>query len=77
MRCEIAVEDIGIEDRVFAAGGINRRVRLFRLPDENPHTALAFERELELRADRDNALYVCVTQEDGHLAWSSPVYIFR
>ena len=22
----------------------------------------------------DNPLYVCVVQEDGHMAWSSPIY---
>ena len=77
VRCETAVEEIGMEDRIFSAGGINRRLRLFRLPDENVHTTLCFERNFELRDDKDNAFYVCVTQEDGHLAWSSPIYVFR
>lgn len=77
VQCEIPVEDIGIEDRIFDAGGINRRIRLFRLPDDNTQNRLVFERRVELGRDRDNALYVCVTQEDGHLAWSSPVYVLR
>ena len=29
-----------------------------------------------LKEKGDNALYVCLTQEDGHLIWSSPIYIF-
>ena len=50
---------------------------MFRLPDENPHWRVTLERRIPLADDRDNALYVCLTQEDGHLVWSSPIYIFR
>jgi len=77
VRTEIPVAEIGLEDLVFEAGGIARRVRVFRLPDENPHRRIALERRIALTDDRDNALYVCLTQEDGHLIWSSPIYVFR
>ena len=40
VKCEIAVADIGLEDLRFEAGGIGRRIRVFRLPDENPHRRL-------------------------------------
>jgi hypothetical protein len=50
---------------------------VFRLPDDNPYTALQLEREVALRDDRDNGLYVRLVQEDGHIAWSSPIYVFR
>jgi len=23
----------------------------------------------------DNPIYVCVVQQDGHMAWSSPIYL--
>ncbi|NQU61850.1 MAG: DUF3604 domain-containing protein [Rhodospirillales bacterium] len=74
---EIAVKDIGFDEMIFANGGIDRRIRIFRLPDVNPHTAVTVERRIKLNNDKDNALYVRVTFEDGHFAWSSPVYIFR
>lgn len=74
---DIAIADIGLEDLVFDAGGIGRRIRVFRLPDENPHRRLHLSRRITLKAVGDNALYVCLTQEDGHLAWSSPIYVFR
>ncbi len=77
VKTTIAVADIGFEDTVFEAGGIKRQVRVFRLPDTNPHRRLRLERRVELRDDVDNALYVCLTQEDGHLVWSIPIYIFR
>ena len=77
VQTEIPVADIGLEDLVFEAGGIARRIRVFRLPDENPHRTVTLERRIALAEDRDNALYVCLVQEDGHLVWSSPIYIFR
>ena len=73
----IAIAHIGRDEVIFANGGIDRRIRIFRLPDENPHRAITLERRLRLADDRDNALYVRVTFEDGHFAWSSPIYIFR
>ncbi|HUX24470.1 MAG TPA: DUF3604 domain-containing protein [Burkholderiales bacterium] len=78
VKTQLRIADIGREDLVFdSRGGIRRRMRLFRLPDENPATRLRLSRRIRLKASGDNALYVCITQEDGHLAWSSPVYLFR
>ena len=66
-----------MEEVIFANGGIDRRIRIFRLPDDNPHRSVTVERRIKLSDDKDNALYVRITFEDGHFAWSSPVYIFR
>jgi hypothetical protein len=74
---EIAIADIGQDDLVFAAGGIGRAIRVFRLPDDNAHRRLKLTRRIPLKAAGDNALYVRLTQEDGHLIWSSPIYVFR
>lgn len=76
VQCEVDIASIGLEDLVFDAGGIGRRIRIFRLPDENPARRLQLVRRIPLRRESDNALYVRVTQEDGHLAWSSPIYVF-
>jgi Protein of unknown function (DUF3604) len=77
VKCEIAIGDIGADDLVFDAGGIRRRIRVFRLPNENPQRRLHLSRHIPLKTSGDNAFYVCLTQEDGHLAWSSPIYVFR
>ncbi len=74
---EIAIADIGRDEMIFANGGIDRRMRIFRMPDENPHYSVTIERRIKLADDRDNALYVRVTHEDGHFVWSSPIYLFR
>ena len=77
VKTEIKVADIGLQDLVFANGGIKRQLRVFRMPDENGHRRVKLERRIKLDDKTDNALYVCVTQEDGHLIWSSPIYVFK
>ena len=73
----VAVRDIGLEDTVLEAGGLGRRVRIFRLPDENSNRVMSFEREVEVRPVGDSPLYVRVTLENGHQAWTSPIYVHR
>ena len=72
---EIPVKEIGLNDLIFDAGGINRRIRVFRLPDTNSCHEANLSRKIDIDPQRDNALYVCITQEDGHLIWSSPIYV--
>jgi len=77
VKCGVPIEEIGIEDETIEAGALGRRVRIFRLPEENPHRRMTAERKIALRPEGDNPLYVRVTQEDGHQAWSSPIYVYR
>jgi len=72
-----SLSEIGIEDTVMDAGGLERKVRVFRLPKSNPHRTLSARVRIPLKPDTDNPLWVCVTTEDGFQAWSSPIYAFR
>lgn len=72
---DIPIKDIGLDDLIFDAGGINRRIRVFRMPENNPYQEAEFTRSVDINPARDNPLYVCITQEDGHLIWSSPTYV--
>ena len=45
-----------------------------RLPDELTTCSLDATVRVPLRSDRDKPIYVRVVQEDGHIAWSSPIY---
>ncbi|MAG95366.1 MAG: DUF3604 domain-containing protein [Alphaproteobacteria bacterium] len=74
----LALDEVGLEDRVFALDGpLPRHIRVFRLPERNRHRTVAFEWRLSRPHAGDNPLYVRVTQEDGHLAWSSPIYVIK
>ena len=74
---DTALADIGLEDLVLDAGGLGRRMRIFRLPEVMAGGGLSSEVEVPLRDHGDNPLWVRVTTEDGFQAWSSPIYVFR
>tara|TARA_Y100001960_G_scaffold322105_1_gene398000 strand:- start:975 stop:1706 length:732 start_codon:yes stop_codon:yes gene_type:complete len=74
---DLPLSEIGYEDHYTDAGGLSRGVRIFRLPEENTHRSMRIERRIEINNAGDNPLFVRVTQEDGHLAWSSPIYVYR
>ena len=71
------LDDIGIDDLLMDAGGLNRRVRLFRLPDNNPHREMYETVAVTLNPIGDNPLWVSVFTEDGFQAWSSPIFAYR
>lgn len=77
--CEInvPVSDIGYDDIAVDAGALGRRLSVVRLPDNNTHTDFTFERSLTFRPEGDNPIFVRITDEDGHQAWSSPIYVYR
>ena len=77
VNCTVPISEIGFQESRFDAGGLDRHLRLVRLPDINPHHKLSLERKIVLNSSGDNPLYVCVSQEDGHQAWSSPIYLFN
>ena len=77
VKTTVAVADIGFEDTSFDAGGLERGLRLFRLPDRNGARSFEFEREVEIGANGDSPIYVRVTLENGHQGWSSPIYLFH
>ena len=74
---ELPLSEIGLEDRVMEAGGLERRIRVFRLPEELPCREFSAELEVPLSAKGDNPIWVSVFTEDGFQAWSSPMFLYR
>ncbi len=74
---EIDISSLGLAPRIFEAGGLERRVKLQRLPDTMSQTRMTLQRRVKLRLTGETRLYVRVQQEDGHRMWSSPIYLFR
>ncbi|MBR0663769.1 DUF3604 domain-containing protein [Roseomonas hellenica] len=72
---EVALAELGLDDRIFDAGGLGRRIRLYRLPDANPHRQAKLTRRIRRDGKGDTALWAKVILEDGHVAWSSPIYL--
>jgi hypothetical protein len=54
-----------------------RFVRIFRLPADNRYRTVRVAQRIAVQDGHDNPIFVKLTQEDGHVAWTSPVYVFR
>ncbi len=70
---------LGVRGRSYDLGGVGKRISTYRLPAASGPREMEFEftpRPRDLHAG-DNPLYICVVQEDGHMAWSSPIYLVR
>ena len=73
----INVADIGVEPVRFEGGGLERAIEVQRLPEQMTLAHVSHSVQAKVRSRGDTRLFVRVTQEDGHRAWSSPVYLFR
>ncbi|MFT5446304.1 MAG: hypothetical protein ACI9DC_001470 [Gammaproteobacteria bacterium] len=73
----VDVDAVGIDDVVLEAGGLERRIKAFRLPNDNPHQQMNESVEVALSPSGDNPIWVAVYTEDGFQAWSSPIFAYR
>lgn len=74
---EVPVSSIGWERHVFAAGGVNQKVEVSETSAQAGPLDVNFEfQERELH-DGTHPYWVRVVQEDGHMAWSSPIYVTK
>ncbi len=74
---KIDLKKVGLEDHILDAGGLDRRIRIFRLPDVQSRSTISTSVSLPLKALGDNQIWIRVTTEDGYNAWSSPMFVFR
>ena len=58
-------------------GGMDIRLHIERLPDVLDVRSVSGEQSFNLEQQSEQRLYIRVTQEDGHQAWSSPIYVQR
>jgi hypothetical protein len=76
-KVRLPVRAITRRGRTWKCGGLEKQLAVYRLPDTPGPRFCQCEIPLkELRAG-DNPIYVRLTQEDGHMAWSSPIYLVK
>ena len=73
-RFECDISTLGIDAQVWDCGGLDKELSVYRLPERGRPNEFAFPLPLDDLHPGDNPIYVRVTQEDGHMAWSSPIY---
>ena len=71
--CDLA--DIGLTPLACECGGLNKRLTVYRLPSLGPSREIAIDLPLTHLHPGDNAIYIRLVQEDGHMAWTSPIYL--
>lgn len=73
------VSKLGVKGKTASAGGLGKRISAYRLPPQEWHRDWNCDYTItdESLHDGDNPIYVCVVQEDGHMAWSSPIYLVK
>ncbi len=65
----------GFLPKNYKFGGEKKIISIYRLPDDLSKTELKFKYNLDTLYEGDNPIYIKVIQQDGHMAWSSPIYI--
>ena len=72
-----AIREVGAAPAEHLAGGLDRKVSVQRLPEQMTQFCSKVKTALEFDGMGDMPVWVCVVQEDGHRAWSSPIYFIR
>jgi len=75
VRCTLG--SLGIRPKTWSCGGLDKQISVLRLPDPPPPNTFSFEILLNRLHPGDNPIWVRVDQEDGHAAWSSPIYVVK
>lgn len=73
---KVRLFQIGMNDVCLDAGGLGQRIRLFRLPEQMSVCTYKGNYPITLHNVGDNQIWTKVTTVDGHVAWSSPMYLF-
>lgn len=74
---DVALSELDGDGVRVDAGGLGMALSARRIPDDNPHRDVVIAASVPVAAAGDTAIRVRVTLEDGHQAWSSPVYVHR
>lgn len=74
---KIALADVSIDGTEIACGGIDKALIIQRLPEQLTETQLSLSREVTIPVKGDSVIYARITLEDGHVAWTSPIYSFK
>ena len=78
-RFDVPLQGLGVQGRSWSLGGLDKRISVYRLPAAAGPTHCEFTFKLPARycLQGDNPIVVKVVQEDGHMAWSSPIYVVK
>ena len=74
---ELNLSALTDEDYVVSCGGLKKAVRITRLPDEPLPSSLELTRTITFDSTTERRLFARIVFEDGHMAWTSPIYVTK
>lgn len=77
INADFSSDDIGLEPKVWDLGFLEKSLQVYRLPDVLDKREVEFSLPIKGMKPGDNPIYIRAMQEDGHLIWSSPIYLVR
>jgi len=75
LMCEIS--SIDVEPETWHCGGLDKAIKIYRLPEPVGSKDIAISIPITELHPGDNPIYIRMVQEDGHMAWSSPIYLIK
>ncbi|MEM8774247.1 MAG: DUF3604 domain-containing protein [Pseudomonadota bacterium] len=73
----VILDDLAIDGLEFDAGGLDRKLKAYALPDSLSQSKVDLRTPVSLLETGDTPIWVRVTTEDGFVAWSSPIYLIK
>ena len=74
-KVSVDLKEIDRSGRTWDYGGVAKQLKVARLPDKPLASTMRVSHRMENLKKGDNPIYMRVIQEDGHMAWTSPVYV--
>lgn len=74
--CHCDIASVSMKPKNYKAGGLRKQIQMYRLPSASK-SSTQFKTHLKLKTlhHGDNPVYVKVVLQDGHMLWSSPLFI--
>jgi hypothetical protein len=72
---ECDISSLGLDPRMWEFDGLRKKIEVYRLPDRPLSNEFSFSLPITDLRRGDNAIYIRMMQEDGHMAWTSPIYL--
>ncbi|MCJ7519844.1 MAG: hypothetical protein MUO42_09270 [Anaerolineaceae bacterium] len=77
VKATFKVNEVSLDPMVWECGGLDIALRVFQLPNRQESNEFSFTLPLTGLKHGDNPVFIRMSQENSHLAWSNPVYVMR
>ena len=71
------IGEITQRQKNYRMGGLDAKLEIYQTHSGNKFQEVDLKYKVKNLRKGDNPIFVKVTQKDGHMAWSSPVYLVR